>query len=158
MENNNETVDQEQKTFTQAELDKIVEARVAREREKYNDYSELKEKAKKFDDIEDKNKTELEKLTESNKKLQSQIDAFNAEKELRNVRDKVVKETGLPIELVSKFSGSTVEELTDSAKAFLNFQNSQSGYPKVENASKGKTQTKSKEEQFANWLNNELGG
>lgn len=150
-------MEQENKTFTQDELNEIVKERVARERDKYKDYSELKEKAKQFDEIEDKNKTELEKLTESNKKLQSQIDAYNAEKQMRNVRDQVVKETGLPIDLVSKLSGSTVEELTESANAFLNYQNDRPGYPQVDNANKGKPQTKSKQDQFADWLNNELG-
>lgn len=49
MGNDNNTVDQDQKTFTQEELDKIVTNRVAREREKYSDYQDLQEKAKKFD-------------------------------------------------------------------------------------------------------------
>ena len=33
------------KTFTQAEVDSIIEGRLAREREKYTDYDSLKDKA-----------------------------------------------------------------------------------------------------------------
>ena len=40
----NEPVYQENKTFTQVELDQIVKERVARKREKFNDYDALKEK------------------------------------------------------------------------------------------------------------------
>lgn len=49
-----------EKTFTQAELEKIVGERLARERSKYGDYDTLKAKASKFDEVEQANKTELE--------------------------------------------------------------------------------------------------
>lgn len=38
------------KTFTQAEMDSIIEGRLARERQKYADYDDLKEKASKYDE------------------------------------------------------------------------------------------------------------
>ena len=41
----------EEKTFTQAEMDSIIEGRLAREREKYADYDSLKEKAGKYDAV-----------------------------------------------------------------------------------------------------------
>ena len=49
------------KTFTQAEVDSIVEGRLAREREKYADYDSLKDKAGKYDEMQAKGKTDLEK-------------------------------------------------------------------------------------------------
>ena len=39
------------KTFTQAEVDSIIEGRLAREHEKYADYDSLKDKAGKYDEI-----------------------------------------------------------------------------------------------------------
>ncbi len=45
------TAEQQEKTFTQAELDSIVKDRLAREKGKYADYEELKAKATKFDVI-----------------------------------------------------------------------------------------------------------
>lgn len=49
------------KTFTQADLDRIVQDRVARERSKFADYDAYKDKATKFDDLEAANKSELDK-------------------------------------------------------------------------------------------------
>lgn len=58
---------QENKTFTQEEVDNIVSSRLKREGAKYADYEELKAKASKFDEMEEANKSELQK---ANEKLQ----------------------------------------------------------------------------------------
>lgn len=50
---------------TQKDLDRIVGERLAREREKYADYTELKAKADKFDQVEASNKSELQKLQDA---------------------------------------------------------------------------------------------
>lgn len=50
------------RTFTQAELDRVVGERLARERTtKYADYDDIKAKAARFDELEASQKTELEK-------------------------------------------------------------------------------------------------
>lgn len=48
---------------TQADLDRIVESRLARERAKYEGFDELKAKAAKLDELEQANLTELQKAT-----------------------------------------------------------------------------------------------
>lgn len=63
--NSNNTGQEPGKTFTQEELDTIVQQRLAREREKYPDYDIMKKKAEKFDKIEEESKTELQKAQES---------------------------------------------------------------------------------------------
>jgi hypothetical protein len=60
-----EPPDPKDKTLTQAEVDRIVEDRLKRERTKYADYSDLKKKAERFDEIEAENKSELEKEREA---------------------------------------------------------------------------------------------
>lgn len=50
-----------EKTFTQAELDSIVEGRIKREKEKYADYESLKEKAGKYDEIEENQRATFKK-------------------------------------------------------------------------------------------------
>lgn len=50
---------------SQRDLDKIVGERLAREREKYADYDELKAKASKFDEVEAASKSELQKLQDA---------------------------------------------------------------------------------------------
>ena len=69
---------QEVRTFTQEEVNKIVENRVAKERAKANaEYEELRQKASKFDEIEEANKSELQKATERADSLQKQLDDLN---------------------------------------------------------------------------------
>lgn len=50
----------QQKTFTQEELDAIIAERLGRERQKYADYDSLKQKAGKYDEQQEANKTELQ--------------------------------------------------------------------------------------------------
>lgn len=49
---------------TQADLDRIVEARLARERDKFKGYDDFKAKAEKWDQLEDEKKTPSEKAIE----------------------------------------------------------------------------------------------
>ena len=59
----------EPRSFTQEQVDQIVEKRLAKERGKYKDYDELKSKAMKLDEMENAGKSEIDKLKESNAAL-----------------------------------------------------------------------------------------
>ncbi len=48
--------------FSQADVERIVRDRVARERGKYSDYADLQRKAGELDQIEERDKTELQKV------------------------------------------------------------------------------------------------
>jgi len=63
-------------SFNQADIDAIVAERLAREKAKYADYEDLRKKAKKLDEIEEANKTELEKAQEAAKLAQEERDAM----------------------------------------------------------------------------------
>lgn len=52
------------RTFTQTELDKIVQDRLAREAKKYDGFDDLKTKAAEFDKLQEAQKTELQKATD----------------------------------------------------------------------------------------------
>lgn len=56
------------KTFTQADIDRIVTERVSRERGKFADYDDLKSKASQFDELAEKSRTEGEKAVEAARK------------------------------------------------------------------------------------------
>ena len=71
----------EPRSFTQEQVDQIVEKRLAKERGKYKDYDELKSKAMKLDEMENAGKSEIDKLKESNAALRKQIDDAAAEKQ-----------------------------------------------------------------------------
>lgn len=136
----NETVKQEnatnvndggsEKTFTQAELDQIVQDRLKREREKYGDYDALKEKAERLDKIEEDAKSELQKATERAEKLQSELTEIKHANEIRTIRDKVAQETGVPASLLS---GDTEEACNEQAKGILAFKNPDR-YPTVKDS------------------------
>jgi hypothetical protein len=69
-----------EKTFTQADLDRIVQDRVARAKASYSDYDDLKAKASKLDELSERSKTDLERAVEAARKegAQTATQAANA--------------------------------------------------------------------------------
>jgi hypothetical protein len=104
--------DDEGKTFTQADIDRIVADRLSREKNKYSDYDELKAKADKFDEKEAANKSEADRLRDENAKLQKERDE-NAAKALRL---EVAGEKGIKSKYVT---GSSREEMEAAADEYL---------------------------------------
>ena len=140
-----------ERTFTQSELDAIVTERLKRERAKFQDYDSFKQKAEQFDKLEEANKTELQKATEKATALEAELTALKKNEEIRTLREKVAKESGIPAELLS---GGTEEECLAQAKALIAFKSSNTGYPtirdggEVQNTNKGTVR-----QQFADWAN-----
>lgn len=142
---------QAERTFTQDELNSIIESRLKKESAKYSDYEELKKKALKFEKIEEANKSELQKATEKADALQKELDAINRDNEIRIVREKVAKEKGIPSNLLM---GDTEEACNEQADNILAFIKNEQNYPslrdggEVLNTSKKKTDA----DQFADWF------
>lgn len=151
-----ETVNQEQqvteaKTFTQEELDGIVRDRLQRERAKYADYDSLKDKAAKFDELEEANKTELQKATDKAEELQRQLDDIKKADSIRVMRASVAKDSGVPAELLT---GQTEEECKAQAKSILDFAKP-NAYPIVKDGGEARfTGKRTTRDQFAEWFNN----
>ena len=94
--------EQQEQTFTQADVDRIVADRLKREREKFKDYDALKEKASEAKTAEDR-LAELEKRYE--------------DAETRALRANVASEYGISAEDRDLFlTGSDEETLTAQAK------------------------------------------
>lgn len=145
----------EEKTFTQAELNAIVQKRLGEEKAKYENYEELKAKALKFDELEEQNKSELQKANDKAEALQKEIDSMKKADEIRKVREEVSKELGVPTNLLN---GATKEECEAQAKDILSFAKPKS-YPSVKDG--GEVQNKGTggtRDQFANWFENINGG
>lgn len=117
----------EEKTFTQAELNAIVTDRLKRAEAKYSDYEDLKTKASKFDELEEKNKSELEKATEKAASLEAELNAMKKANEIRDIRTKVSLETGVPLNLLTADTEDGCKEQAESIKAFATPQS----YPQV---------------------------
>lgn len=113
------------KTFSQADIDRIVGERLYEEKKKYGDYEELKAKAAQFDEFQEKNKTELEKANEKAEKLQKELEGLKKQGEIAEIRAKVSKDTGVPAECLS---GNDEESCKAQATAILAFAKP-SGYP-----------------------------
>lgn len=144
----------EVKTFTQEEVNSIVKERLDRANAKYSDYETLKEKATRLDELEEANKTELQKANEQVSALKDELNSLKQANELREIREKVANETGVPINLLT---GDTEEACTEQAKAILDYTK-QNGYPVVKDGGEVRNISKhSTRDQFAEWANQAFG-
>ena len=106
--------EQPAKTFTQAEVDALM-GKVRREtRDKFADYDDLKAKAGRYDELEEANKTELQKAQDEAAKAKAELERMSAEMERERLLAKVSEATGVPASLLH---GATEDELTQSAEA-----------------------------------------
>lgn len=68
-------------TFTQEQVDRMVQDRLARERKKYEGFDELRQKAEQFDQLQEQRKTEVQKAQERAQKAeeaaQARVEAAN---------------------------------------------------------------------------------
>lgn len=108
----------ENRTFTQDEVNAIVADRMRRYGAKFADYDALKEKAEKYDQAEEASKTELQRQTERADKLQAEYDNLTRSMQIKEMRSKVSKETGVPENLLM---GETEEACKEQANAILAF-------------------------------------
>ncbi len=141
------------KTFTQAELDAIVADRLARERAKYPDYESLKAKAAKFDAAEEAGKTELQRMTDQAAALKSELDALKKANQLREIRESIGEEKGVPASLLT---GDSEEACRAQADAILAFAKP-SGYPNLPDGGEARApKGTSTRDQFAAWAESQL--
>lgn len=114
------------KTFTQEQLDKIIEDRLARERQKYEGYDDLKaqvaaltaEKKK----LEYEGKSDTEKVSEQLAALQQQLEdekKARQQSEAESLRLRVAAAKGLSEVQARRLQGSTQEELEADADALI---------------------------------------
>jgi len=139
---------QTERTFTQSELDAIIGDRLAREREKYADYEDLKTKASKYDEAEEANKSELQKATEKAAELQNRLDALTKANEVRDLRAKVAKEYGVPESLLT---AENEDSCIEQAKALVEYAKPTS-YPQIKDSGTVPIGGGSTREKFANWF------
>jgi hypothetical protein len=97
---------------SEEQLEKRIGARLARERAKYSDYSDLKSKAAEFDKLQEATKTEAQKVAERITQLEKELES----ERFNTVRSKVASEKGVP---AHRISGATPEELEASADAYI---------------------------------------
>lgn len=107
--------DGQDRTFTQADVEKIVADRITRERKKYAGYDDLKKKASQFDELQDKNKTELEKVNDQLNAAQVELQGYRVEK----IRMDAARQVGLDLELAEFITAVDEDEAVEQAKRLL---------------------------------------
>lgn len=117
------------RTFTQDEVNAIVGKRLAEEKSKFADYEEIKAKAAKFDEVEEANKSELQKAVERANNLEAELNGLKKTEEVRQTREKIATETGIPAHLLT---GDTEEDCKAQAEAIKAFASP--NYPKVKDS------------------------
>lgn len=138
------------RTFSQAEVDAIVRERLTRDRAKFADYDALKEKAKRLDEIEEASKTELQKAQERAQAVEQELNKLKQANELRDLRQKIATETGVPVHLLT---ATSEEDLKTQAGQIMDF--ARPGYPVVRDGGEIPAippVKKSTADQFADWF------
>lgn len=153
-QNSRENTTPEERTFTQAEVNSFLKKDREKMEGKFADYEALKEKAAKYDELEEANKSEIQKANEKAAALEKELSTLKKANEVREIRDRVAKETGVPYSLLT---AETEDECRTQAQAVLDYK--QASYPTVRDG--GEVQGSSKhstKEQFAEYFNSILGG
>jgi flagellar biosynthesis GTPase FlhF len=118
--------DGQPRTFSQDELNAILAEDRRKNAQKFADYEELKTKAKKLDQQEQENQTELQKAVARAEKAERTAAEEKANREKSDrlaLAATVAQEKGVP---TANISGSTREELEQSAEALIAWRGTQS--------------------------------
>lgn len=94
---------------TQADMNRIIESRLQRERAKYADYDQLKADSAKLGEV----VAERDGLKAQLDAANSELEGFKKEKEVRDWAAEVSQETGVPADILR---GETKEEMLAHAK------------------------------------------
>ncbi len=124
------------KTFTQEQLDAIVADRLARQKKQYADYDDLKAKAAEYDKL-DSSKSDIQKLQDSNQKLLDKIAGMEKQAKIEKARNKVSQDTGVPVDLLT---GEDEDSCKKQAEAIMKFAKGKE-YPGVKGTPNKSTKT-----------------
>lgn len=113
---------------SQEDFDRLVAKRLDRERRRYSDYDDLKTKAEKFDDLENQQKTELQRIQdelEAERKARADAESKAAGFEVARSRAAFAEDAGVPASLLH---GDDDEGWKQQAKDFKAAVGERPGY------------------------------
>lgn len=110
-----ETKTEKPNVFTQDQVNDFVAREKSKIESQFADYNDLKAAAEKLAQIEEANKTDLEKVTGERDTLKTAAESAAAE----NMRLRVALAKQLPAELIDRLRGSSKEELEADADELL---------------------------------------
>lgn len=137
------------KTFTQDEVNSLLAREKREQQAKFSDYEDLKAKAAKYDELEEANKSELEKAQDATAKAmdeakswQAKYDELNAEVERRKAIDKAALEYKVDAAMLARMSG----DVEDNAKFLAEQASNAPKYPSVSDGGETKPQGRTLDE------------
>lgn len=135
------------RTFTQEEVNAIVQSRIGDIKDKYHDYEGLKSKAQKYDE----QVTAFTSVQTERDSLKTELESLKAQNALRAIREQVSSETGVPTSILE--FASNEEDCRRLADAYATSRQN-STYPSVRDAGENiKPQKKDAVSQFEDWFN-----
>ena len=112
---NNDGRGDQDRTFTQTDVEKIVADRLARERKKFAGHDDLKKKAAQFDQLQEKNKTDLEKVNDQLSAAHVELQGYR----VADIRRAAASKVGLDLELAEFITAVDEDEAEEQAKKLL---------------------------------------
>lgn len=100
---------------TQADLDRIIQDRVARVKNQFADYDDLKAKAGQVDSFQSR----IAELEATNGDLSGKVQTFEAEKERSALVSKIAKDKNVPAEALRGTTSEELEAHADTLAALL---------------------------------------
>lgn len=117
---------------TQEELDKIVQARLSRQKEQFADYDDLKERVLTLETENAGLKETIAQSTQTAADYESQIEGFKSQiagYETAKTKTTIALKYGLPIEFADRLQGDDEASLTADAERFAAFMKPQEPVP-----------------------------
>lgn len=144
---------------TQGEFDHAVKNRLERANRQFREENkDVFEKAAAYDELVEKNKSDLEKANDRANKAESELANFKKREEIATWKQEVSKETGVPADVLR---GDTKEELTahaESLKAVMGTTSKNPAFVQSDGfAPRSHTGSKTTREQFAETVSDFLG-
>lgn len=137
-----------ERTFSQADVDRMIADRLSREQKKYADYDALKAAKEELDKLKDGQKSELEKANAAREKAEAKAKEFEAKvklMELNALKSKLAAEAGIPAEFADRIRGedeaSIKTDIESLKKLFPQKAAGGQGAPQAGNAPKTDLQT-----------------
>ena len=109
---------------TQEELDRIIQERLNREKEKFSDYDAIKTRNAELENEIGTLKSTLEETnaaTKSHEQIVANLNAKIADYETANLRTKIALQNGLPIDLADRLVGTDEESIKADAERLAGF-------------------------------------
>lgn len=137
---------------TQEDFDRAIQDRLARAEKSWERKNkDIFEKARAFDEMEEKNKSDLEKALERTNELETELNEIRMRDQIAEWKKAASNETGVPIEVLR---GSSEEEIRNHAEALKPHFDKPSGFVGSDGFAVNQNKTRNTSNLFAEAIEN----